>query len=162
MANWIDRKDSNAPSFNNKYKFNLIYKKSRDGFSCATFHHKCNGQGPFIVLIKLRSKKIYGGYNPIGYARRHQWVSSTDSFIFSFENDHDVHNMKIGRVINSIHPIYEDNRHSLFNFGNQLYVYGSNLYLYDYGHYSNILDDTNNTNTRLSIEEIEAFSVVNK
>ncbi len=27
IVNWIDRKDSNALSFNNKYKFNLIYKK---------------------------------------------------------------------------------------------------------------------------------------
>ena len=27
ITNWIDRKDSNVLSFNNKYKFNLIYKK---------------------------------------------------------------------------------------------------------------------------------------
>ncbi len=74
--------------------------------------------------------------------------------------------MKIGRVIGLINPVSlsrKKNFHNLlFNFGNQLYVYGSNLYLYDYGGYSNILDNTNNTNTCLSIEEIEAFSVVNK
>src|SRR3990170_8248229 len=32
VSNWIDRNDSNALSYNNKYKFNLIYLKSRDGF----------------------------------------------------------------------------------------------------------------------------------
>jgi len=74
IANWIDRNDSNFHSCNNKYKFNLIYKKSRDSFNCTIFYNKCNGQGPFVVFIKVQSKKIYGGYNPIGYNGRHQWV----------------------------------------------------------------------------------------
>ena len=55
----MNRKYSNVLSLNNKYKFNLIYKKCHDGFDCMTFHNKCNGQGPFIVLIKFQSKKIY-------------------------------------------------------------------------------------------------------
>ncbi len=161
LANWIDRNDSNVHSLNNKYKFNLIYKKSQDGFNCTTFHNRCNGQGPFIVLIKLQSKKIYGDYNPIGYVRRQQWVSSYDSFIFSFENNQDMYNMKIDRVINADFSIYKDCNSSLFNFGNQLYVhvFGSNLYLCDIGNYSNILG---NTNLYLPIEEIESFSVVKK
>ncbi len=117
IANWIDRNDSNIFSFNNKYKFNLIYKKSRDGSDCMTFHNKCNGIGPFVVLIKVQSKMIYGGYNPIGYNGRHQWLSSSESFIFSFENDQDILNMKIGRVINVNIAIYENFNCFFLNFG---------------------------------------------
>ena len=140
IANWIDRNDSNVLSFNNKYKFNLIYKKSRDGSDCKTFHDKCNGQGPFIVLIKVQSKKIYGGYNPIGYNGSNQWLSSSKSFIFSFENDQDIRNMKIGRVINESYAIY-DNNYCFFNFGDHLYTNGRVLKLNNYGHsrYDNIL-----------------------
>ncbi len=50
IANWIDKNDSTDY---NKYKFNLIYLKSRDGFNYTMFHNKCNMQGPFVVLIKV-------------------------------------------------------------------------------------------------------------
>jgi len=163
ITNWIDRNDTNVRSFNNKYKFNLIYSKSRDGFDCITFHNKCNQKGPFIVLIKIQSKKIYGGYNPIGYAsRKGEWLTTSDSFIFSFENDQDTHNMKIGRVINPNYSIYENYNGPLFSFGGYLYIDGndkSNLYLYNSRNYNNILDNTN-TCTCLPIEKIEVFGVV--
>src|ERR1044071_10289497 len=72
----IDKKDSNVLLFNNKYRFNLIYSQSREGFDCTTFNNKCNEQGPFVILVKVQSKKIYGGYNPIGYAlRRTGWMT---------------------------------------------------------------------------------------
>src|SRR5688572_18635939 len=57
MTNWIDRNDSNVLSFNNKHRFNLIYLKSRDGLNYRTFHDKCDGQGPFVIFIKVGSKK---------------------------------------------------------------------------------------------------------
>ena len=117
LVNWIDRFDSKVLSFNNKYKFNLIYKKSQDGFDCTIFNNKCNGQGPFVVLVKVQSKKIYGGYNPIGYNGRHQWLSSSESFTFSFENERDILNMKIGRVINVNIAIYENFNCFFLNFG---------------------------------------------
>ncbi len=140
LVNWIDGNDPNVLPFNNKYKFNLIYLKSRDGFDCKTFHDKCNGQRPFIILIKVQSKKIYGGYNPIGYNERNQWLSSSESFIFSFENDQDKHNMKIGRVSNTTKSAWEIYNLSFINFENHLYLGRSNQYLY--------------------IKEIEVFSVV--
>src|SRR5438876_9387838 len=92
IANWIDRNDSTVLSPNNKTKFNLIYSMNRDGLNNVTFYSKCNGQGPFVVLVRVQSKKIYGGYNPIGYASKpaDKWQTSTESFIFSFENDQDI------------------------------------------------------------------------
>jgi len=114
-------------------------------------------------LIKVQSKKIYGGYNPIGYARRHQSVSSSESFIFSFENNQDIHNMKIGRVINESCAIYEYYSYFL-SFGESLYIYETyqNLYLNNNGNYDNIFDLDLQKCICLPIEEIEVFSVVKK
>src|SRR5436309_11735235 len=104
---------------------------NNDGLNNVAFYNKCNGQGPFIVLIKVQSKKIYGGYHPIGYASRQaQWLASTKSFIFSFENDQDMRNMKIDRVINTNYSVIDGVNHSnYFCFGNHLYISGQNLYV---------------------------------
>ncbi len=162
LVNWIDRFDSKVLSFNNKYKFNLIYKKSQDGFDCTIFNNKCNGQGPFVVLVKVQSKKIYGGYNPIGYNGRHQWLSSSESFTFSFENERDILNMKIGRVINVNQAIQENCNWFFFDFGWHLAIYKSdqNLYLNNNGYYDNTFDLDLYKHVYLPIEEIEVFSVV--
>ncbi|UZO14588.1 uncharacterized protein OCT59_006044 [Rhizophagus irregularis] len=161
ISNWIDRNNSAAHSNNDKYKFSLIYLMSRDGFDYRTFYNKCNGQGPFVVLIRVQSKKIYGGYNPIGYAgRNNRWLSSIESFIFSFENDQDIHNMKIGRVTNTTYSVYDNrNSNNFFNFGGDLYISEQNLYVgFNSAHYENIFGGGQSP----SIEEIEVFSVIKK
>ena len=93
-------------------------------------------------MVKVQSEQIYGGYNPIGYARRQQYVSSSESFIFSFENERDIRNMKIGRVINVNNAIRENCNWIFFNFGRHLVIPKSdqNLYLSNYGNYDNIFD----------------------
>ncbi len=159
IANWIDRNDSTVLSYYN-HKFDLIYLKSRDGFNCTTFNNKCNGKGPFVVLIKLQSKKIYGGYNPIGYAlRRGQWLTSSESFIFSFENNQDMQNMKIGRVINSSKSIQEKCYWIFFNFGWHLCLNKRHLYLGNNGNYNDIFNFDNVEKICLPIEEIEEIEV---
>ena len=99
---------------------------SRDGLNRIIFYDKCNDQGPFVVLIRVESKKIYSGYNPIGYARRrNEWLSSTESFIFSFENDQKLHDMMISRVINANYSVYDNlNDQSFFNFGSTFSISG--------------------------------------
>ncbi|CAG8458512.1 7657_t:CDS:2 [Funneliformis mosseae] len=168
ICNWIDKKDSNVLSFNNGYKFNLIYTKSRDGLDCMTFNNKCNLKGPFVVLIKVQSNRIYGGYNPIGYASRGhwsgegKWLTSSNSFIFSFENDQDMQNMRIGRVINTMYSVYENYNRIFFNFGNHLFINRQMLHLNNNKIYNNVINIDNYKNVCLPIEEIEVFSVVKK
>ncbi len=194
IANWIDGNDSTVFSYNNKYKFNLIYSKSRGGFDRYIFLNRCNGKGPFVILIKVQSKKIYGGYNPTADKEEkfeykdkvdkykvekvdYSHIDYSHSFIFSFENDQDIHNMKIGRAINT-NMFIQDNEWTIlghgqnlnsrenysnyyneinFNFGNHLYISGQNLCLNNCGNYNDIF---NNVNFSLPIEEIEVFSVV--
>ena len=128
-----------------------------------TFNNKCSGQGPFVVLVKVQSNKIYGGYNPIGYqSRKWKWLTSSNSFIFSFENDQDIHDMKIGRVINESRAILEDEGCNwyFFSFGNHLYINDQNLRILNVGNYNHVFDFKKKTD--LPIEEIEVFSVVKR
>ncbi|CAB4385496.1 unnamed protein product [Rhizophagus irregularis] len=161
ISNWIDRNNSAAHSNNDKYKFSLIYLMSRDGFDCRTFYNKCNEQGPNVVLVRVQSKKIYGGYNPIGYTGKNKWLSSTESFIFSFENDQDIHNMKVSRSLGTSFSIFDYcNNKKLFSFGDMLYIYGQKLHVgYNNDHYEN---NFGNGESLYIIEEIEVFSVVKK
>ena len=50
-----------------KYKINLIYRGSEDGFTAAVFHSKCDKKGPTLVIIQSEHKKIFGGYTDIDW-----------------------------------------------------------------------------------------------
>ncbi|GBC04318.1 hypothetical protein RclHR1_05610005 [Rhizophagus clarus] len=108
IANWIDKRDTmfirneNVPL----YKFELIYRGSRDGIDNKSFEDKCKGKIKSLVLIKVRqSNEIFGGYSSIGFKTNLRkngcltFYRSSENFIFSFENNEDTQNMKIGRVL---------------------------------------------------------------
>src|SRR5205823_5385530 len=67
IVNWIDKKY--VETFRTKedplYRFNLIYRGSRDGIDNKSFkNNECNGQVKSLVLIKVKkSNKIFGGYS---------------------------------------------------------------------------------------------------
>ena len=65
FSSWIDKKDSSHYNKKkNPYKFNLLYRASRDGNTAAAFHEKCDNKGATIVIAKVQnSEKIVGGYN---------------------------------------------------------------------------------------------------
>jgi hypothetical protein len=167
IAGWIERKNEKELSRNYKfYQFVLLYRSSRDGLNINTFRNKCNNQGRCIVLVKHPSSaKIYGGYNPIGFANNPgQWYSTTESFIFSFENSEDILNMKISRVSGSYtnYAINENNRIG-FNFGSALYFNNNqNVYFGNSGYYDNnfnyVLSPYLNNNFVPS--EIEVFKIM--
>ncbi|GES80977.1 BTB/POZ domain-containing protein [Rhizophagus clarus] len=95
FTNWIGRREKNKTA---SYKFDLLYRASRDGNTAIEFHEKCDNRRATITIIKLRdSEGIVGGYNPL------EWDSSNgsfkrtkDSFIFSFTNRTDLETAKIG------------------------------------------------------------------
>ena len=64
IANWIDRKAENDMHIATiPYKFNLLYRASRDGNTAAAFHGKCDNRGATIVVAKIASsEQIVGGY----------------------------------------------------------------------------------------------------
>jgi len=45
----------------------LLWKGSRDGFGCATFHSKCDGKGPTLTVIQSTDGVIFGGYTALSW-----------------------------------------------------------------------------------------------
>ncbi|CAI2180071.1 7922_t:CDS:2 [Funneliformis geosporum] len=110
---WIDKKES--LHYNNEqsipYKFDLLYRASRDGDTPAAFHQKCDNKGATIVIVKIkRTETIVGGYNPIGWEGSGSKLTY-DSFIFSFVNRTNLQTAK---------PNYPTALHCTSTFGNNI------------------------------------------
>ncbi|RIA83593.1 BTB/POZ domain-containing protein [Glomus cerebriforme] len=97
FANWIDKKEGNSKYINNiPYKFNLLYRASRDGFTSVAFHNKCNYKGATIVIIKIKdSEQIIGGYNALEL-EKDIYRSTMNNFIFSFKDRRRTNTAKVG------------------------------------------------------------------
>ncbi|PKC06839.1 hypothetical protein RhiirA5_419024, partial [Rhizophagus irregularis] len=78
------------------YKFNLLYRASRDGNTPAAFHAKCYNEGPTIVIVKIsNSEKLVGGYNPFKWDSSNQDKSTKDSYIYLFTDRIDTKSAKV-------------------------------------------------------------------
>ncbi|RGB41559.1 hypothetical protein C1646_793802 [Rhizophagus diaphanus] len=114
IVNWIDEKD--AETFRTEkdllYKFNLIYRGSRDGIDNESFKNEWNDNKKTLVLIKVKqSNKIFGGYNSDGCSSTKNssmfYGNYYGNFIFSFENNEDTRYIKFSRNLNSSKTIYD-------------------------------------------------------
>ncbi|CAI2166148.1 17302_t:CDS:2 [Funneliformis geosporum] len=96
IARWIERNNESHLLLRKKYKFELLYRGTRDDI----FRTKYSNHGPCLVLFKQhKSPVIYGEYNPLKFVPGNRWYSEKNSFIFSFENDQDTTNMRISRLL---------------------------------------------------------------
>src|ERR1043166_8304268 len=71
------------------YKFELLLRGSRDGFTPKKFHELCDDKPITVTFIKVKGTEvILGGYNPIIWksSDKDVWSKTKDSFIFSFKN----------------------------------------------------------------------------
>jgi hypothetical protein len=93
ISRWIDKMD-----VNNKftylrelylpYKFKLLIRGSRDGFTAKKFHTLCDNKLITVTFIKIKGEEeIIGGYNPLTWSTSYDWIKTKDSFIFSFKNN---------------------------------------------------------------------------
>ncbi|RIA86952.1 hypothetical protein C1645_828509 [Glomus cerebriforme] len=110
FASWIDKKET--LHYNNKcghipYRFNLLYRASRDGNTAAAFHEKCDNKEATIIVAKVtNSEQIVGGYNPLSWDSSNSWKSTNDSFIFSFKDRTDLRSAKVSYSNNDQYSIY--------------------------------------------------------
>ncbi|RIB11289.1 hypothetical protein C2G38_119043 [Gigaspora rosea] len=88
IASWVDKRDYSTK--NNPYRFNLLLRGSKDGFTAASFWNLCNEQVNVIVIMKVKgTDEILGGYNPIAWHKpfsKRFTKESDDCFIFSLKN----------------------------------------------------------------------------
>uniref|UniRef100_U9SY21 Kelch-like protein 17 n=1 Tax=Rhizophagus irregularis (strain DAOM 181602 / DAOM 197198 / MUCL 43194) TaxID=747089 RepID=U9SY21_RHIID len=106
ISKWIDKLEI-TDEIKNAYKFKLLLRGSRDGFTPEKFHEICDNQSHTITIIKVKdSNEILGGYNPIAWeldeSNESEGVtySTKDSFIFSFKNNDNIENNILSRVKN--------------------------------------------------------------
>ncbi|CAI2182561.1 1223_t:CDS:2 [Funneliformis geosporum] len=77
------------------------------------FHNKCDDKGATIFVAKINGTNyIVGGYNPLDWNSPGKGVYKTtsDSFIFFFDDYRDVKAGKLGRVLNAkalLHTNYD-------------------------------------------------------
>ncbi|RIB22075.1 hypothetical protein C2G38_2243525 [Gigaspora rosea] len=66
ISSWIDRNSSIYDITKIPYKFNLLLRGSKDGFTLEIFHRLCDNIPGTVAIIKVNgTNEILGGYNPL-------------------------------------------------------------------------------------------------
>jgi hypothetical protein len=154
----------------NLYKFKLIFRGSRDGFSPEEFHKFCDNQSHTVVFIKVKnSNEILGGYNPIEWKSDDSFGITKDSFIFSFNNNNICESFILSRIMNERCATFNNSEYGP-SFGKKdLTIYGRNYkevvdgYLCEFKlcfcKKSSYEKQIRKTEYRFSIEEFEIFQI---
>ena len=74
LISWLPNKPS---------KIKLLFDTSRDGDYSSTFHDKCDGKCPTLVVIKSNTGYIFGGYVTSAWIANNSDIAAQNSFIFS-------------------------------------------------------------------------------
>ena len=72
------------------YKFELLFRGTRDGDTDIAFHKKCNNQRPTILLYKSENDYINGGYTSFPWSSDNSFHSAPDSFLFTLTNIYNI------------------------------------------------------------------------
>ncbi|KAJ8341992.1 hypothetical protein SKAU_G00319200 [Synaphobranchus kaupii] len=67
-------------------KLSLLYKASVHGYANATFHAKCDRQGPTVVVAYNKKGLIFGAYTNKDYAQSGAQIADDQAFLFSFNS----------------------------------------------------------------------------
>src|SRR5581483_8389386 len=148
FSSWIDKKDSSHYNKKNiSYKFNLLYRASRDGNTAAAFHQKCNNKGATVVVAKVKnSEKIIGGYNPLFWDSSNTYKSTNDSFIFSFTDGNNFQSAKVGYCNNNQCAVHCYSSYGpTFGSGHDLICYDNGRWAGNSSSYPKVDDIQNNT-----------------
>jgi len=61
----------------------LLFRGSKDGYSAITFHSKCNGKGPIIMVMISHIGEIFGGYTSVSLSSSGSNITDSSAFLFS-------------------------------------------------------------------------------
>ncbi|CAG8518410.1 4484_t:CDS:2 [Ambispora gerdemannii] len=160
IANWIDNLGSNNER-RNPYRFVLLFRASRDGFSGVKFHQKCDNKGATVVFAKLKSKEmILGGYNPGDWTNDCQWHHSNRTFLFSVQNSKNIASAQIG-LINSYYGRATSHIRTCGpGFGSDFHIDRTDNLYHRPDSYPNVFNIGDENPQKL--QEYEVFQVLNK
>ena len=154
-------------------KMQLLYRGTRDGSEANTFHSKCNGQGPTLILCKNEKNNIFGAYASISWSSNNSNNYADGSFLFTLTNIHGAEPTKYTITQNAHYAIYDyytqgptfGGNHDLYisdNYLNNNSSYASLGYSYNdaLGRGNSIFSGDNNTNN-FKLKEMEVFKFIN-
>jgi hypothetical protein len=130
ISRWIDKIDVNYKISHLRelylpYKFRLLIRGSRDGFTPRKFHTLCDNKHNTVTFIKVReSEEILGGYNPIIWMNSNSWGKTQNSFIFSFKNRNNFKDAILSMVKDTNNALNYHTEHGPC-FGKELLIYTS-------------------------------------
>ncbi|GES93500.1 hypothetical protein GLOIN_2v1868421 [Rhizophagus clarus] len=170
VSRWIDKiiiNDDNVSELYLPYKFELLLRGSRDGFTPKIFHELCDGKPNTVTFIKVKgTEEILGGYNPIIWksSRWGEYGNTKDSFIFSFK-DNNIKDAIIGNVQDKNRAVYY-NINNGPRFGNDIILYSTKDEFsdYDYIHCRKWCYERNirDTEKQFSMGEYEIFQIIKR
>ncbi|RGB27276.1 hypothetical protein C1646_719085, partial [Rhizophagus diaphanus] len=153
ISRWIDKLDvrNNFTYFKEPYKFQLLLRGSRDGFTPKKFHELCDDKYNTFTFIKVKgTDEILGGYNPLKWKFSGVVRGETkDSFIFSF---------KINNIKDAIISYIENAEYAFYNGSNNGPYFGEDLnhsYCRKYYYEKKIRD----AEGIFSLEDYEVFQI---
>jgi len=62
-------------------RWKRIYRASKDGFAAATFHQKCDGKGPTLIVIQSNLGNVFGGYTEMPWASSGSYKFDANAFV---------------------------------------------------------------------------------
>jgi hypothetical protein len=68
----------------------LIFRGSRDGFTAASFHQKCDNMESLLYLLKSKTNRIFGAYTdiPLTFSFSNTYVGlNKKSFLITLRED---------------------------------------------------------------------------
>ncbi|EXX65421.1 uncharacterized protein OCT59_025351 [Rhizophagus irregularis] len=165
VSKWIDKVVTNDREPYLPYKFYLILRGSRDGFTPKKFHELCDGKHNTVTFIKIKgTKEILGGYNPLKWESTNSYGKTENSFIFTFKNKHHIKNAIISKVKDKNYAIFYKYEHGP-QFGGDIVMSSSNEFIdyetisYQQDDYEKKLRDSDGV---FSMEDYEVFKIVKK
>ncbi|GBB87263.1 hypothetical protein RclHR1_01370022 [Rhizophagus clarus] len=111
ISRWIDKVDINIKFAHLRelylpYKFNLLLRGSKDGFSPQKFHDMCKYKSNTITFIKVDGTgEILGGYIP-SKSNHFSGLSLICSFIFSFKNKNEFKDPILSHIKNTYEELH--------------------------------------------------------
>ena len=71
-------------------RWTLIHKASKDGFDAASFHTRCNNQGPTMTIIRSNNNCLFGGYTAVPWTSDGTYKNDATAFLFTLTNPHNI------------------------------------------------------------------------
>jgi hypothetical protein len=162
FASWIDKEGNSHYGVRNiPYKFNLLYRASRDGNTPAAFHNKCDNKGATIVVTKIaNSEQITGGYNPFQWDSSNQNRPTKDSFIYFFADRKNLVTVKVSYSNGGQYSIRNLYQHGpTFGGGSDLICHYDG---YWYNSSGNTYPKINGMPANFRADDYEVFQIVKK